>query len=117
MAQNLNRPGPGDLISHAFELFNARGADYDNANSMEQNYREIAAVATIILGKELTARDITMILCCAKLVRSKSTPNKLDNYVDGMNYLAFSACCTGLVPLPNVVAPAPVPKPPLKEVS
>lgn len=93
------RPHPGDLLSLAFELINARGADYDNAASLEQNFREAAAVASVVIGKELTARDIAMIMHCVKLIRSKSAPDKLDSYVDGMNYLAFAACFQGLVPL------------------
>jgi hypothetical protein len=109
---NIDRPHPGDLLSHAFELINARGSDYDNANDIEQNYREAAAVASVVIGKPLTARDIAMIMVCIKLLRSKSTPGKLDNYVDGMNYLAFAACFNGLVPLPPLGA-----SPPEKEVS
>ena len=104
------RPGPGDLLSHAFELINARGADYDNANDLEQNFREAAAVAAVITGKDLSPRDVAMVLACVKLVRSKSSPGKLDNYVDGMNYLAFAACFTGIAPLPPLGAPAPTPK-------
>lgn len=95
----IDRPHPGDLLTLAFELINARGNDYDNASSIDQNYREAAAVASVVIGKELTARDIAMILHCVKLIRSKSAPGKLDNYVDGMNYLAFAACFQGLVPL------------------
>jgi hypothetical protein len=47
-------------------------------------------------------------MATVKLVRSKSAPDKLDNYVDGMNYMAFAACFQGLVPLPPLGAKAPV---------
>jgi len=103
----IDRPHPGDLLTLAFELINARGDDYDNAASIDQNYREIAAVASVIIGKPLTARDVAMIFLCSKLVRSKSSPDKIDNYVDGMNYLAFAACFQGLVPLSLQGAAAP----------
>jgi hypothetical protein len=103
----VDRPHPGDLLTLAFELINARGAEYDNATSIEQNYREAAAVASVVIGKPITARDVAMILHCVKLVRSKSSPDKLDNYVDGMNYLAFAACFQGLVPLSLQGPPAP----------
>ena len=97
---NINeRPHPGDLLSLAFELINARGADYDTTANIEQNFREAAAVATVVTGKELTARDVALVLHCVKLIRGKSSPGKLDNYVDGMNYLAFAACFAGLKPL------------------
>ena len=107
MSNIHERPHPGDLLTHAFELINARGAEYNTTNTaadLEQHFREAAAVASVVLGKELVARDIAMILACVKMVRSKSSPGKLDNYVDGMNYLAFAACFEGLVPLPPLGA-------------
>ena len=104
MSKVHERPHPGDLLTHAFELINARGADYDNSTSLEQNFREAAAVASVVIGKALTPRDIAMVMACVKLIRSKSSPDKLDNYVDGMNYLAFAACFNGLVPLPPLGA-------------
>lgn len=97
---NVNeRPHPTDLLTLAFELINARGTEYDNVSGIEQNYREAAAVASVVIGKALTPRDVAMVLACIKLIRSKSAPEKLDNYVDAMNYMAFAACFTGLVPL------------------
>ena len=98
------RPSPGDLLTHAFEIINARGNEYDNANDLDQNFRETAAVASVITGKPLTARDVALVLVCLKLLRSKSAPGKLDNYVDAVNYMAFAACFTGLVPLPPLGA-------------
>lgn len=110
----IDRPQPGDLLRLAFETINVRGGDYDNAADLAQNFREIAAVATIITGKALDARDIALIQHCTKLVRGKSCPDKLDNYVDGISYMAFAACFQGLVPLPVPVTarPAPVPAQP-----
>src|SRR3954466_12546617 len=116
MQHSTTRPHPGELCTLAFELINARGADYDNAASLEQNFRETAAVASVITGKALTPRDIALVLHCVKLVRTKSSPDKLDNYVDGMNYMAFAACFTGLAPMPPLGAPVvtavPVPAKP-----
>jgi len=100
MARVDTKPSPGDLLTYAFELINARGADYDKSNDLDQNFREAAAVASVVIGKPLTPRDVALIMVCVKLIRSKSSPGKLDNYVDGMNYMAFAACFNGLVPLP-----------------
>ncbi len=101
------RPGPGDLLTHAFELINARGPEY-NTSTLDQHFREVAAVATVILGKEITARDVALVMACIKLIRSKASPGKLDNYVDAVNYVAFAACFTGLVPLSVQPQPRPV---------
>jgi hypothetical protein len=99
MSNLKDRPNPGDLLTLAFELINARGAEYDNVNQLEENFREAAAIVSVVVGKEITPRDVAMVMACVKLVRSKSAPDKLDNYVDAMNYMAFAACFTGLVPM------------------
>ncbi len=96
MAAISERPHPGDLLTLAFETINARGAEYDNGSGLEQHFREIAAITSIVTGKAFTPRDIAMMLVCVKLIRSKSAPDKLDNYVDGMNYMAFAACFSEL---------------------
>ena len=107
MSRIDERPHPGDLLTLAFETINARGADYDKANNIDQNFREAAAIASVVVGKTLTARDVAMVMHCVKLIRSKSAPDKLDNYVDGMSYLAFAACFAGLAPLAAPVTPTP----------
>lgn len=112
MTDKLNRPHPGDVLTLAFETINARGTDYDQAADIERNYREAAAVASVICGKVFTPRDIAMVMTVVKLIRSKSSPDKLDNYVDAANYIAFAACFAGLVPLPNIVPPKVEPKAP-----
>jgi hypothetical protein len=119
MSNIPERPHPGELLSLAFEVINARGSDYDNVSDIEQNFREAAAVASVVIGKPLTPRDVAMVLAVVKLIRSKSSPEKIDNYVDGMNYLAFAACFQGLVPMPPLGARAPVKQTvvPLKEVA
>jgi hypothetical protein len=105
MSSIPERPHPGDLLTLAFETINARGAEYDNANDLVGNFREVAAVASVVLGKVITARDVVLIQHCVKLIRSRSAPDKLDNYVDGMSYLAFAACFAGIAPLPPLGAP------------
>jgi hypothetical protein len=95
---NDEKPHPGDLLTYAFEVMSARGGDYDNKGGIEDNYLEMAAVASIVTGKNLSARDIAVVLHCVKLVRSKSNPLKIDNYLDGINYWAFACFLTGLPP-------------------
>lgn len=94
---------PGEILSTAFALINDRGTEYDNAADIAQNFREAAAVASVVIGKHLLPRDVAMIMHCVKLIRSKSSPDKLDNYVDGVNYLAFAASFMGLAPMPPLV--------------
>jgi hypothetical protein len=100
MSSINERPEPGDLLRLAFELINERGTEYNRVNDLNQNFRETAAVASVVTGKPLTAWDVAMVMTCVKLLRAKNSPDKLDNYVDGMNYMAFAACFQGLVPMP-----------------
>jgi hypothetical protein len=91
---------PGDLLSYAFEVLNARGTEYETDGGIEQSFREIAAIASVITAKHFTARDVAVVMHCVKLIRSKADPRKLDNYVDGMNYWAIAGCCSELPPIP-----------------
>jgi hypothetical protein len=91
---------PGELLSYAFEILNARGSEYETDGGVERTFQEIAAIASVITGKHLTARDVAVVMHCVKLIRSKADPGKLDNYVDGMNYWAFAGCFSEIPPVP-----------------
>jgi hypothetical protein len=91
---------PGELLSYAFEILNARGSEYETDGGIDRSFLEIAAVASVITGKQLTARDVAVVLHCVKLIRSKADPTKLDNYVDGMNYWAIAGCFSATPPVP-----------------
>ena len=54
-------------------------------------YARAATIASTVLGKDLTPYDIVMVMHAVKLSRIPSDPKKLDNYRDGINYLAFAA--------------------------
>lgn len=57
----------------------------------EENFEHIAKVASIVLGKEMTALDVAKFLACVKLVRLRTSPEHLDNWID----LAGYAVCGG----------------------
>lgn len=48
-------------------------------------------MATIILGKHITLYDVAIIMMAMKMARITSTPSLEDNYVDGINYMAFAS--------------------------
>jgi hypothetical protein len=81
---------PEDVLDHARDLIAERGRQYNHGSDLDQHYRDISTVASIIIGRHLGPRDIALVLLCAKLIRSKSDNKKFDNYVDGVNYLAFA---------------------------
>lgn len=78
---------PHNVLGAAAELIGERGADY---GGVEDNFANIAAIANIALGRDLTAFDIAVIMTAVKLARIRHSPGKGDNYLDGVNYLAFA---------------------------
>lgn len=87
---------PKTFLDEAASLIDDRGNDY---GGIEQNFETIASLANTVLNRDLSAFDVAMILHCVKLARLRTSPTKRDNYLDGVNYLAFAG---------EMAAPAPV---------
>ena len=77
-----------DALLSAVTILNERAAEY---GPEELCFQRIASLATIVLNKYLNEYDIAMILHCVKLGRLQESRGKADNYIDGINYLAFGA--------------------------
>lgn len=78
---------PKNLLTEASALIDDRGGDY---GGLEDNFNNIAVIANTILGRDLSAFDVAIILVSVKLARIRMSPMKRDNYLDGVNYLAFA---------------------------
>lgn len=79
---------PHKLLQEAADIIGERGQDY---GSIEDNFANIANIANSMLGdSNLSAYDIAIILAAVKFARIKQSPWKRDNFVDGINYLAFA---------------------------
>ena len=65
-----------------------RGRRY---GSVEECFDRCAKLATILLGKHITLYDVSIIMMSMKMARIPSSPTHEDNYVDGINYLAFAS--------------------------
>lgn len=57
---------------------------------MEEGLERAATIATTILGKQITVFDLAIIMTSIKLSRILSSQTLDDNYIDGINYLAFA---------------------------
>jgi hypothetical protein len=57
------------------------------------NHDNIAKIASIAIGKELTAHDVVMVLIAAKMARARISPTKRDHYVDIMAYAGIAYEC------------------------
>ena len=77
-----------DILKQAATILGDRGRRY---GSVEETFDRCAKLATIILGKQVTMYDAAIILSTMKMARITSTPSLDDNYVDGINYLAFAS--------------------------
>jgi hypothetical protein len=54
-------------------------------------FADVAEMATMVLGKTIKQYDVTTIMEILKLRRRRSNPKLADNYIDNVNYTAFSA--------------------------
>jgi hypothetical protein len=54
-------------------------------------YSRASIISTTILGKEVSRYDVAIIMHAVKLSRILTSPKHLDNYEDGINFLAFAA--------------------------
>jgi len=57
----------------------------------DQLFDRISRIATVMLDRIITPYDVAMIHVATKMARVASNPRHLDNYVDGVNYMAFAA--------------------------
>lgn len=78
---------PHDVLKVAADLIGERGQDY---GGIEDNFANIAAIANAATGLNLTPFHIAMIMTAVKFARIRQSPYKPDNYVDGINYMAFA---------------------------
>lgn len=75
------------LLKSAVRTIDDREPIYGDRNLV---YDRAAIIANTILGTSLSAYDIMMILHASKLARIGGRQDKVDNYLDGVNYLAFA---------------------------
>lgn len=77
-----------DVLTTAVGVLRDRGVQY---GPEDQLFDRISRIATVMLDRVVTPYDVAMIHVATKMARIASNPRHADNYVDGINYLAFSA--------------------------
>jgi len=77
-----------DILKQSALILGDRGRRY---GSVEECFDRCAKLSTIILGKEITVYEVSIIMMAMKLARIPSSPALDDNYEDGINYLAFAS--------------------------
>jgi len=81
-----------DTLKKALEVMDERQKKY---STPEINFARIASLASIMLNRNVTPYEVSMIQLCTKLGRHIETPAYEDNVLDGVNYLAFVGTFAG----------------------
>lgn len=62
----------------------------DQYGSMQETMIRACQLFEMITGSQLSPYHANIFMHALKLARIRTSPGKLDNYVDGINYLAFA---------------------------
>lgn len=79
---------PLDVLDQCRAIFAERGAAY---GGVENNFERAAALASLMLDRELSAYDVATVLLAVKLARAAHDPGHADSHRDTVNYAAFRA--------------------------
>lgn len=55
-----------------------------------RNHCNIASLWSAYLGREITARDVALMMTLLKVARTKTGSHNADDYVDGIGYIAIA---------------------------
>lgn len=77
-----------DILNLAAQTVAERGHRY---GPVEASFDRIIKLFKLTTGRDLSMYEASMFLTCVKLARMADSPAHDDNYVDGINYLAFAA--------------------------
>lgn len=78
----------GDILRKAHEL--THGDRDKNYGTPLVNHQRIAAIWSVILGKEVTPHEVALCMAGVKIARLIESPFHLDSYVDGAAYMAIA---------------------------
>ncbi len=82
-----------DVLSSAVNTLRDRAGQYGQEDMV---FDRISRIATVMLDRVVTPYDVAMIHVATKMARVASNPRHADNYVDGVNYMAFAAQFAGI---------------------
>ena len=77
-----------DVLYQAATILNDRGEMYGDIKDV---FSHASQIASLISGKEYNEYDISVVMEAIKLARRRANPKLADNYIDNVNYTAFSA--------------------------
>jgi len=82
-----NKMNHTEVLTNAINILRDRDTKYGPVQEM---FERTAKLASIILDRDVTPYEITVIMKCLKDARKKYDPMNVDHYADNINYEAFS---------------------------
>lgn len=76
-----------ELMTEAIETVQSRGLDY---GSVSELFERTCSIYNLMTGESFTPWQANIFMTALKMARIKSNRSKADNYIDGINYLAFA---------------------------
>lgn len=76
-----------DIIQQSASIFSERDLEYGSVN---EGMERACLIYNTITGEQMTPYQANMFLHSLKLSRIRKNARKADNYLDGINYLAFA---------------------------
>lgn len=76
-----------DILTQSASILNKRADQYGD---MREVMHRASLHATLLLGRPVSKYEVVTIMTAVKMSRIPSTIDLMDNYVDGINYLAFA---------------------------
>lgn len=97
---------PDDFLKEALKTIATRGTDNGYDAGEERSAAQVASVFNALTGKELTERDVWLVMVCLKLVRNQRK-HRTDNVVDLIGYSALWGECEEKTAQENPMEEAP----------
>lgn len=99
MAVLPGHEGPLGVLSEALDTYTERGLTYDGTDGgVLDNMDAIARLASMLIGRPISAREIALVMVAVKLRRIGVKADHRDSYVDAVNYLAFAGALIDTAP-------------------
>jgi len=76
-----------EVLANAISTLEDRGQEYGDVSD---TFERVCSIYNLMTGESFTPWQANIFMTALKMARIKSNRSKADNYIDGINYLAFA---------------------------
>jgi len=76
-----------EVLANAISTLEDRGQEYGDVSD---TFERVCSIYNLMTGEAFTPWQANMFMMALKMARIRTNRSKSDNYVDGINYLAFA---------------------------